>query len=521
MPLVLQPIIPFLVLLGTAGLTRSVARRRLRGPMAVAGTAAAGGVALGELMQLAPGERVDALSLGVFPGADPLIRFDALSLAFAVMVLVTAAGLMLVRTLEPEDRRDPFTGWLLTAAAALAVIFAGNLLLLYIALQVLSLVSSGTVDEAAPRGRSLRLVQQGADTGLLVAAALAIHSEGTSAFSGLPSDTFGPVAFALASLPALARLALLSLGLQRPRASVLYEPAVVWVAPAGYLVLRLLSITGGRPPGIPLEVALFSVALLIGVAALKLSWSARSWSERSGRLVLAQAALALAFSSWGTPMTTVASAWFWLLIVPLAGLCSLRSASDSSGRLVASFGLALIPPSAGSVGVWMGLSGLVQAGLPAAAFVAGLLVPATAITALSRLEAPKRVSADSGAIWGSLLGLTGAFPGILLSALVGPAARIIRSIPAGTLEPSLFAVRLGTAVWPAAGVAAVATGIIAVLLLRYPNALALRRSGSPAPEAARPTWLAGPRLQAAVRLIPWVAIAWTLFLIVVWGAVWR
>src|SRR5205085_2916404 len=87
--------------------------------------------------------------------------------------LMTAALLMLARQQSRGDRRDPWFGWLLTSAAACAVVLSDNLLLLYIALQVLTLAWSGALDETAPRRRGLRLLVQVADIGLLLAAGLA------------------------------------------------------------------------------------------------------------------------------------------------------------------------------------------------------------------------------------------------------------------------------------------------------------------------------------------------------------
>src|SRR2546422_7739344 len=242
MPLAAQALLPFLALLGAAAMVQRRPRAASNGWISVAATGAAGIIAMVELLRLAPGEPVDVPYLTTFPYADLVIRLDGLSLAFASVTLVTAALLMLARLRLPGDRRDPWFSWLLTAAAACAVIFAHNLLLVYIALQVLTLAWSGALDETAPRRRALRLSIQVADIGLLLAAASAIQSVGTSAFSGVPSDTFGLATFLLVLLPVAVRVGALAWVSSGPPAAVTFDPAIAWVAPAGYVLLRLLAL---------------------------------------------------------------------------------------------------------------------------------------------------------------------------------------------------------------------------------------------------------------------------------------
>src|SRR5438067_8458729 len=190
MPLAAQALLPFVAVLVAALIVRWRPRRRINGWIAGGATGIAGIIALVELLRLAPGEHVDVPYLTTFPYADLAVRLDGLSLAYATTTLITAAALMVTRQLVRGDRRDPWFGWLLTSAAACAVILADNLLLLFIALQLLTLAWSGALDETARRRRGLRLTVQIADIGLLLAAASAIQSVGTSAFSGVPSDTF-------------------------------------------------------------------------------------------------------------------------------------------------------------------------------------------------------------------------------------------------------------------------------------------------------------------------------------------
>src|SRR5205807_1701164 len=157
MPLAVQALLPFIALLGAAVIVRQRPRGKSNGWIAAGATALAGVVALVELLRLSPGEHVDVPYLTTFPYADLLIRLDGLSLAFATITLVTASLLMLVRQQDRRDRRDPWSGWLLTSAAVCALILAGNLLLVYVFLQVVTLAWSGALDERAPRRLRLRL----------------------------------------------------------------------------------------------------------------------------------------------------------------------------------------------------------------------------------------------------------------------------------------------------------------------------------------------------------------------------
>src|ERR1700694_3439037 len=246
MPLAAQALLPFLALLGASAVIQRRPGHKSNGWIAVAATSTAGVIAMVELVRLAPGEHVDVPYLTTFPYAALAVRLDGLSLAFASVTLITAALLMLARLRLRGDRRDPWFGWLVTSAAACAVIFAHNLLLVYIALQLLTLAWSGALDETAKRRRGLRLAVQVADIGLLLAAASAIQSVGTSAFSGAPSDTFGLATFLLVLLPVAARVGALAVIGGGPQATVAFEPAIAWLAPAGYPLVRVVCPVGGR-----------------------------------------------------------------------------------------------------------------------------------------------------------------------------------------------------------------------------------------------------------------------------------
>jgi hypothetical protein len=449
MPLAAQALLPFLALLGASAIIQRRPRHKSNGWIAVAATSTAGIIAMVELVRLAPGEHVDVPYLTTFPYADLAVRLDGLSLAFASVTLITAALLMLARLGLRGDRRDPWFGWLLTSAAACAVIFAHNLLLVYITLQLLTLAWSGALDETARRRRGLRLAVQVADIGLLLAAASAIQSVGTSAFSGVPSDTFGLATFALVLLPVAVRVAALALTTGGPQATVAFEPAIAWVAPAGYLLMRMLALMGGRLPDRPTAVVLFAVGALVALGFAGLALFERPGPRLAAWLLVAQAGLALAFSTGSDPLMTVACTWLWLLLVPLAGLASVRVATGSAAAGLTLLNLAMIPGSVAFIGLWLGGLALSARGLLFAMIPVLLAIGLAAIAALSRMVPLRSVRLEIAAGWGAVLVLIAAFPIVVMDHLVVPAAATVRLVPRGTVATSPFGLVAGGGTWPA------------------------------------------------------------------------
>jgi len=497
MPLAVQALLPFMALLFAAAVVWRRPRRPENGWIAVGATALAALVCLSELVRLAPGERVDVPYLTTFPYAELAIRLDALSLAFSAVTLTTAALLMLVRLRMPGDRRDPWRSWLLTSAAALAVLMAPSLLLDYILLQALTLAWSGTLDEGAPRHRPLRLAIGVADVGLLLAAASAIQSVGTSAFSGVPSDTFGPAAFLLALLPVVTRVAALGWPSSGPVASVAFEPAVVFAAPAGYLLLRLVAVMGGHLPGRSLEILVFSASLLVAAAsALLLLFARRERLPTS--LLITQAAIGLALLASSVPLLGVASIWIWLQLIMLTGLSSVHLPLKRPAGALALVALAMLPGSAAFIGLWIGAQGLRASGQLAALLAATVVVIVAALAALSRLRPVERWTVDVAAVWGAGLLVVAAFPALLLSSLVLPAGQAVRPVARGSFALSPFGFSLAGIPWPAplatlglviAGVALLRTNQLSVdrsLTLRMPGLPRVRRGVS---LPVSPRWL--------------------------------
>ena len=513
MPLAAQALLPFLALLGAAAVVQRRPRRTSNGWIAAGATGAAGIIAMVQLLRLAPGEHVDVPYLTTFPYADLAIRLDGLSLGFASVTLITAALLMLVRLGLRGDRRDPWFGWLLTSAAACAVIFAHNLLLVYITLQLLTLAWSGALDETARRRRGLRLAVQVADIGLLLAAASAIQSVGTSAFSGVPSDTFGLATFVLVLLPVAARVLALAVTAGGPQATVAFEPAIAWVAPAGYLLMRMLALMGGRLPDRPTAVVIFAVGALVALGCAGLAIFERPGPRLAALLLVAQAALALAFSTGSDPLMTVACTWLWLLLVPLAGLASVRVATGSAAEVLALLNLAMIPGSVAFIGLWLGGLALNARGLLAGIIPALLVVGLAAMATLRRIVPLRAVRVEIATVWGAALLLLAAFPIVVMDHLVVPAAATVRLVPRGTVATSLFGIVAGGGTWPAFVVSIVVALVLALAVWR------LRLSAPALPSPRGGGKFVGGGLRSAWKLLS-VSLPsvpeWSRFLL--WGA---
>lgn len=519
MPLAAQALLPFVALLVAAAIVRWRPGRPINGWIASGATGIAGIIALVELLRLAPGEHVDAPYLTTFPYADLAVRLDGLSLAYAATTLITAAALMATRQLVRGDRRDPWFGWLLTSAAACAVILADNLLLLFIALQLLTLAWSGALDETARRRRGLRLTVQIADIGLLLAAASAIQSVGTSAFSGVPSDTFGLATFLLMLLPVAVRVGALAWVSGGPPTAVIFEPAIAWVAPAGYLLLRLLALMGGRLPDRATAVALFGGGALVALGFATLALGRPAGPRLAAPLLAAQAALALSLSAGNEPLMTAASTWLWLLLIPLAGLASVRVAGGSLAETLTFVNLAMVPGTVGFVALWLGGLALTDRGLLFGMIPVALAVILLAVAALGRAAGVRSIKVEPASIWGGVLLVIAAVPIIAMNPIVLPAAATVRLVPRGTISATPWGIETSPGAWPALLISLI-TGILLVIAgWRLRDRVPLRRArgidrwriGLPSPLRVRP-----PALPAWSRYLLWGA-----FLVVVALAVVR
>jgi hypothetical protein len=507
MPLALQALLPPIVLLAAAVIVRLRPRNPANGWIAFGATSGAAGVGLIELLRLSPGEHVDVPYLTSFPYADVAIRFDGLSLAFAAVTLATAALLMLARLRSRGDRREPWVGWLLTSAAAGGVIMADNLLLVYVVLQLLTLAWSGALDETAPRRRGLRLSLQIADIGLLLAAASAIQSVGTSAFSGVPSDTFGAATFFLVLIPVIIRIGALAL-LSGGPAAVVFEPAIAWVAPAGYLLLRLLSLTGGQLPDQRVAVVMFAGGALLAIGLATFALWQRSGARLLPLLVGAQAAIALALSVGGDALLTVASTWLWLTLIPLTGLLSVRVPRESTAHGLSLLQLAMIPGSLAFIGIWLGGLALDARGLRLVMVPIGLAVIMALVAILFDLTVARTITPDMTTAWAGALLVIAGLPIVALNPLVLPAAETVRSVPGGTVIASLIGIRTVAGSWPALPVSLAVAVVIALPIWRWGASLPLRRPRRRAPRRLAVKWVIPaslPSLPGWSRILLWGA----------------
>lgn len=520
MPLALEALLPFLLLTGGALGGALAPLRRWAGTIAALATAGAGVAVLALLLRLAPAERVDIPYLRAFPAMDLAIRVDALSLAFALTLLAASLVLILARLLESDDRRRPWSAWLLTTAAALGVLLSGGLVLIYAFLRLCTLAWSGALDEMAPRGRGPRLAEQLADLGLLLAAGLAAAGTGTTALSGLPSDALGAGTFLLALLPVAVRIAGVATQAERPRAPVLFHPAIAQASVAGYLLLRLLALAGGRPPGRGLQVLLFGAGLALVIVMSLDAWRAPSPGLARLRLGAAQAGMAISLCALGTPVAAVAGVWAWLGAVVLVALAAIRQAPDSAGARVTALAMTAVPPGFIFTALWLGSVSLIDSHLEAALapfWLAALLAAAAALRHL--LAAPPRLTGGAIRSWSRVpLGAVipvlavGAFPATVLPWLVIPASRIVRGIPKGSLSWGPLGIQAGSFGLPSFGVALVAL-VAAALWLRLAR-----------PFVARPPL--ADRLQAPVflpRLRPpdlrtWRSLPWLRFALLAYAA---
>lgn len=511
MPLAYNALVPFAVLLIGAALTRLRALRARRGVVAAAATAVSCLIVLRLLLQLRPTERVDFVYLRAFPGAaDLALRLDGLSLAFAAVLLATATGLLLARLRPQADRRDPWAGWLLTAAAALLVVMAGNLLLVYIAMQVLTLAWSGALDEGAPRARSLRLAHQAGDVALLVAAASAIRSSGTSAFAGMPSDAIGPLVLILLLIPVVIRAASVVLAPLPPQGTIAFVPAVAWVAPGAALLFRVLSLAAGRPVDRPVQVAVFSLALLAAAGLSVAAAATESWPRFAAAMLTAQAAVAVALGILQNPLATVGAAWVSLQLILLTGLVSLQLRKGTPAQSLTTLALGLFPPGAAFLGIWVALAASSGGRLLATGLPLGLVAVLATLAVFRHLAWPRLDLRWPDDAWAGLFLALALVPAPFTWGLVLPVARTVRAIPAGAFSADWFGFAVGGAHWPVtlAGIAgtAVAAGL---LRLRSPawSGWNVRLALPWLPERVRQWELAVPNL-------PWVTLGWMVYAVV-------
>jgi hypothetical protein len=220
---------------------------------------------------------------------------------------------------------------------------------------------------------------------------------------------------------------------------------------------------------------------------------------------------ALAISALGTPLSTLGAAWLWLFLIPLTGLTCVRFGPRSPARAILLANLALVPPGAAFIGLWLAGQGLIEASaLSLIPLSAVALVVGVAVASVIALDQRVRVDLPSG--WGLALLAAGAFPGLALVYLIVPAATAVRAIPGGTFQVSPLGINSGTRFWPAAVVSLGVLAVLLILLQRLGTRLPLRRSSTDIVARVAKTRLPAPRLhnlpdQVTRRRAYWVVFA--------------
>jgi uncharacterized membrane protein YiaA len=265
---------------------------------------------------------------------------------------------------------------------------------------------------------------------------------------------------------------------------------------------------GGRLPDRPTAVALFVVGVIGALAFAGFALFERAGPRLVGLLLAAQAGLAIALSTGDQPLLTVASTWLWLLLVPLAGVASIRPRDGSPPDALTLWGLAMLPGSAAFVGLWLAALALNARGLLLAMIPVGLVVVVAMIAALNHVNVRRLRHLELATVWAGALLLVAAFPIIAIGTLVVPAAATVRLVPRGMIAISPLGLATDFGAWPALAVSVVVGVVLGLAGWRLRGRLPLRAREA---EGAR----AFPSLLPA-RLGPFTVPAWSH--VVLWGA---
>jgi len=325
--------------------------------------------------------------------------------------------------------------------------------------------------------------------------------------------------FLLMLLPVAVRVGALAWVSSGPPAAVTFEPAVAWVAPAGYLLLRLLALMGGRLPDRTTAVALFGGGVLVAIGFATLALGRPAGLRLAAPLLAAQAALAIALSAGSEPLMTAASTWLWLLLIPLAGLVSVRVAGGSLAEMLTLVNLAMVPGSIGFLALWLGGLALGASGLLYGIIPVAFAVLLLAIAALGRARGVRSISVEPASIWGGVLLVIAAIPIIAMNPIVLPAAATVRLVPRGTISATPFEIATSPGAWPALLVTLTTGVLLGIAGWRLRDRLPLRRArGIIRWRISWPSWppVRPPAVPAWSRYLLWGA-----FLVVVAVAVAR
>ncbi|HVC22316.1 MAG TPA: hypothetical protein VNH82_02645 [Candidatus Dormibacteraeota bacterium] len=236
------------------------------------------------------------------------LSVDTTGTVIAILVLVSA----LVVSFAARDRR-PLTSAALGLAAlgAVGAAFSGDLLGLYIGLQLSTLGGIGLSYARQPRAASSRMVwAASADQAIglvwLGAMVLLLHQTATLQLNAIPTSSVGPALSGLLLLPAVVRLAGCGLVAGSARAGrqesvgrsldVADWLAVVGVPTILLLLVRIQSLSGGSWPVVWFGTCLDLLALGLGlVAVVSLLASSNPHSALRSLLLLLAALVVVGF----------------------------------------------------------------------------------------------------------------------------------------------------------------------------------------------------------------------------------
>jgi hypothetical protein len=295
-----------------------------------------------------PVRSTQELTLGQLGYGTPLdLRLDAVSFAFALMVLVPSAVLL---TLQPRAWQEGTVAALGVAAAVLAV-EAGGVLLTAVAGGAAATLAVIQLDVEDPRASR-------PPWGMLLAAWLALSwvgailqvRGGTAVYAAVPVAAITVPIFIL-----LAAAALLASGLFPWRAwpSQLWRRSALRAAgialatmyPLGfYLLVRAYEIGDGGYPHFFLHVALATIGVLVAFGAAARAQSATTRREYLGEVIPGLGGFALMGISLGTPLGLVAGLSTLLVAAIFAACLPLLPDRAGPASLVAVAAAAGLPP---------------------------------------------------------------------------------------------------------------------------------------------------------------------------------
>jgi hypothetical protein len=391
-----------------------------------------------------PVRSTQELTLGPLGYGAPLdLRLDAVSFAFALMVLIPSAVLL---TLQPRAWQESTVAALAVAAAVLAV-EAGGILLTAVAGGAAATLAVIQLDVEDPRASR-------PPWGMLLAAWLALSwvgailqvRGGTAVYAAVPVSAITVPIFVL-----LAAAALLASGLFPWRA----WPSQLWGRPAlraagmamaamyplgFYLLVRAYEIGDGGYPHFFLNAALATIGVLVAFGAAARAQSATTRREYLGEVIPGLGGFALMGISLGTPLGLVAGLATLVVAAVLAACLPLLPDRAGPASLVLIAAAAGLPPGLAFGVRVVGLEATFEAGnLLGLLGIAGVATWIISIIAAARaiglpagrghpaIETAPRVAM----VLAAATILVGPALGLVLVALAIPAQADVMASPAG------------------------------------------------------------------------------------------